>query len=98
MIDWLKRYFSVHLRLLAALARVIRASRQRVKALLTKRLPVLISRALVGLTAIAWLLVALLGDGRQGERLDQWLRDLRQATGFESEEIESPAPASSPER
>ncbi len=83
--NWLKQYFSVPLRLLAALVDFFRANRRRVKTLMARPLLVLISRALVILTVIAWLLVSVFGDGRQGDRLDQWLRDLRQTAGFESE-------------
>lgn len=90
MIDWLKWYFSVPLRLLAQLGRFLAASRQRVRAVLARPFLALISRALMILTAIAWLLVSLLGDGRQGEQLDQWFRDLRQTAGFGSEETEAP--------
>jgi hypothetical protein len=91
VIDWLKQYFSAQLRLLAALARFVRASRQRMRAVLARPLPVLIARALMIVTAVAWLLVALLGDGRQGERLDKWFDDLRQTSGFGPGKTASPA-------
>jgi hypothetical protein len=76
MLDWLRELYATPLRLLASLMEIYTANRGRLKAWMAKPRVTRVFRALVLLTALAWLLIFLFAGDEHGERLDQAFKEL----------------------